>query len=225
MIDLNADSDKGTSKLNKNKQTSGGKNGLNGVQSNANEVERLRTQLTEERREHRRALFDIRALIDRHIAKVDKALEDEDDKTEVEKMKMKAVEVELNQEKSITEEIRRKVEAEKKENQRKKMREEKEEDTKDLDKEDPFDKIRATAKENFSPKSPQLSVSVSNGSKAKSIEDLDSSDTLDTTSSPSNVKSEAGKPSTPAKTLAINKIWKRKFGSTPTPIEIHIKHN
>ena len=74
MIDLNADSDKGTSKqtgLNKNKQTNNGvKNGLNGVQSNANEVERLRTQLTEERREHRRALFDIRALIDRHIAKV-----------------------------------------------------------------------------------------------------------------------------------------------------------
>ena len=29
----------------------------------------------------------------------------------------------------------------------------------------------------------------------------------------SQVKSEAGKPSTPAKTLAINKIWKRKFGS------------
>ena len=68
MIDLNADSDKGAGKqrgLNKNKQ-----NGLNGVQSNADQVERLRTQLTEERREHRRALFDIRALIDRHIAKV-----------------------------------------------------------------------------------------------------------------------------------------------------------
>ena len=137
MIDLNADSDKGTSKQNKNKQTGGVKNGLNGVQSNANEVERLRTQLTEERREHRRALFDIRALIDRHIAKVgctqkendvffqkndlfvpqvDKALEDEEDKTEVEKMKMKAVEVELNQEKSITEEMKRKVEAGKKVN-------------------------------------------------------------------------------------------------------------
>ena len=71
MIDLNADSDKGASKQNKNKQIGAGvKNGLNGVQSNANEVERLRTQLTEERREHRRALFDIRALIDRHIAKV-----------------------------------------------------------------------------------------------------------------------------------------------------------
>ena len=42
---------------------------------------------------------------------MDKALEDEDDKTEVEKLKMKAVEVELNQEKSITEEIKRKVEA------------------------------------------------------------------------------------------------------------------
>ena len=38
-------------------------------------------------------------------------MEDEDDKTEVEKLKMKAVEVELNQEKSITEEIKRKVEA------------------------------------------------------------------------------------------------------------------
>ena len=38
-------------------------------------------------------------------------MEDEDDKTEVEKMKIKAVEVELNQEKSITEEIKRKVEA------------------------------------------------------------------------------------------------------------------
>ena len=43
-------------------------------------------------------------------------MEDEDDKTEVEKMKMKAVEVELNQEKSITEEIKRKVEAGKKVN-------------------------------------------------------------------------------------------------------------
>ena len=41
-------------------------------------------------------------------------MEDEDDKTEVEKMKMKAVEVELNQEKSITEEIKRKVETGKK---------------------------------------------------------------------------------------------------------------
>ena len=50
------------------------------------------------------------------------------------------------------------MEAEKKEKQRKRMREEKEEDKKDLDEEDPFDKIRATAKENFSPKSPQLSV-------------------------------------------------------------------
>ena len=56
------------------------------------------------------------------------------------------------------------MEAEKKENQRKRMREEREE-KKDLDEEDPFDKIRATAKENFAPKSPQLSVSVSNGSK------------------------------------------------------------
>ena len=115
-------------------------------------------------------------------------MEDEDDKTEVEKMKMKAVEVELNQEKSITEEIKRKVEAgkiwkclnqpcfqveaEKKENQRKRMREEREEDTKDLDAEDPFDKIRAAAKENFSPKSPQLSVSVSNGSKVISLKYL-----------------------------------------------------
>ena len=43
-------------------------------------------------------------------------MEDEDDKTEVEKMKMKAVEVELNQEKSITEEIKRKVETGKKVN-------------------------------------------------------------------------------------------------------------
>ena len=41
-------------------------------QGNANmrEVEQLRSQLKEERREHRRALLDIRALIDRHIAKV-----------------------------------------------------------------------------------------------------------------------------------------------------------
>ena len=61
------------------------------------------------------------------------------------------------------------MEAEKKENQRKRMREDKEEDKKDLDEEDPFDKIRATAKENFSPKSPQLSVSVSNGSKVISL--------------------------------------------------------
>ena len=61
------------------------------------------------------------------------------------------------------------MEAEKKENQRKRMREEKEEEKKDLDEEDPFDKIRATAKENFSQKSPQLSVSVSNGSKVNSL--------------------------------------------------------
>ena len=61
------------------------------------------------------------------------------------------------------------MEAEKKETQRKRMREEREEDKKDLDEEDPFDKIRATAKENFSPKSPQLSVSVSNGSKVISL--------------------------------------------------------
>ena len=64
------------------------------------------------------------------------------------------------------------MEAEKKENQRKRMREEREEDTKDPDEEDPFDKIRATAKENFSPKSPQLSVSVSNGSKVISLKYL-----------------------------------------------------
>ena len=63
------------------------------------------------------------------------------------------------------------MEAEKKENQRKRMREEKE-DKKDLDEEDPFDKIRATAKENFSPKSPQLSVSISNGSKVNSLKYL-----------------------------------------------------
>ena len=61
------------------------------------------------------------------------------------------------------------MEAEKKENQRKRMREEREEEKKDLDEEDPFDKIRATAKENFAPKSPQLSVSVSNGSKVISL--------------------------------------------------------
>ena len=63
------------------------------------------------------------------------------------------------------------MEAEKKENQRKRMREEREE-KKDLDEEDPFDKIRATAKENFAPKSPQLSVSVSNGSKVISLKYL-----------------------------------------------------
>ena len=94
----------------------------------------------------------------------------EDDKTEVEKMKMKAVEVELNQEKSITEVMKRKVEAEKVENQRKRGRKEEddkeeEEDKKEkVDEEDPFDKIRATASETKL-KSPQLSVSVPNGLK------------------------------------------------------------
>ena len=85
-------------------------------------------------------------------------------------MKMKAVEVELNQEKSITEVMKRKVEAEKVENQRKRGR--KEEDDKEeeedkeekVDEEDPFDKIRATASETKL-KSPQLSVSVPNGLK------------------------------------------------------------
>ena len=85
-------------------------------------------------------------------------------------MKMKAVEVELNQEKSITEEMKRKVEAEKMENQRKRGRKEEddkeeEEDKKEkVDEEDPFDKIRATASETKL-KSPQLSVSVPNGLK------------------------------------------------------------
>ena len=86
-------------------------------------------------------------------------------------MKMKAVEVELNQEKSITEEMKRKVEAEKMENQRKRGRkgvdneEEEEENKKEkVDEEDPFDKIRATASETKL-KSPQLSVSVPNGLK------------------------------------------------------------
>ena len=93
-----------------------------------------------------------------------------DDKTEIKKMKIKAVEVELNQEKSITEEMKKKVEAEKRETQRKRRREEDEDskgsDEKDgLDEEDPFDKICATAKENFAKKSPQLSVSVPNGLK------------------------------------------------------------
>ena len=85
-------------------------------------------------------------------------------------MKMKAVEVELNQEKSITEVMKRKVEAEKVENQRKRGRKEEddkeeEEDKKEkVDEEDPFDKIRATASETKL-KSPQLSVSVPNGLK------------------------------------------------------------
>ena len=93
----------------------------------------------------------------------------DDDK--VEKMKMKAVEVELLQEKSITEEMKRKVEAEKRENQRKRGREEEEEEEEEKkekkeekEEEDPFDKIRATASENKL-KSPQLSVSVPNGLK------------------------------------------------------------
>ena len=98
----------------------------------------------------------------------------EDDKTEMEKMKMKAVEVELNQEKSITEEMKRKVEAEKMENQRKRGRKEDDGDNNEeevekkerVDEEDPFDKIRATASENKL-KSPQLSVSVPNGLKVK----------------------------------------------------------
>jgi len=51
-------------------------------------------------------------------------LGNEDNKKEVEKIKMKAVEVELNQEKSITEEMKRKVEAEKRDTQRKRGREE-----------------------------------------------------------------------------------------------------
>ena len=94
-------------------------------------------------------------------------MENEDDKTEIKKMKIKAVEVELNQEKSITEEMKKKVEAEKRETQRKRRREE-DDDSKgsdEKDEEDPFDKICATAKENFAKKSPQLSVSVPNGLK------------------------------------------------------------
>ena len=89
-------------------------------------------------------------------------------------MKMKAVEVELLQEKSITEEMKRKVEAEKRANQRKRGREEEEEEEEkkekkeEKDEEDPFDKIRATASENKL-KSPQLSVSVPNGLKVPTL--------------------------------------------------------
>ena len=71
MIDLNAETDRGSS--NKSRQAGGLKKeperGLcNG--GNGKEVQQLRAQLKEERREHRRALLDIRTLIDRHIAKV-----------------------------------------------------------------------------------------------------------------------------------------------------------
>ena len=73
MIDLNAETDRGSS--NKSRQAGGLKKDsergmCNGGLGNVREVEQLRTQLKEERREHRRALLDIRALIDRHIAKV-----------------------------------------------------------------------------------------------------------------------------------------------------------
>ena len=83
---------------------------------------------------------------------------------------MKAVEVELNQEKSITEEMKRKVEAEKRKRGREEDDKEEEEEVKKKEKveeEDPFDKIRATASENKL-KSPQLSVSVPNGLKVNS---------------------------------------------------------
>ena len=72
MIDLNAEADRGTS--NKSRQAGGLKKDsekCNGGLGNVREVEQqLRTQLKEERQEHRQALLDIRALIDRHIAKV-----------------------------------------------------------------------------------------------------------------------------------------------------------
>ena len=72
MIDLNAETDRGAS--NKSRQAGGLKKdpekcNIGGL-GNVREVEQLRTQLKEERREHRQALLDIRALIDRHIAKV-----------------------------------------------------------------------------------------------------------------------------------------------------------
>ena len=67
MIDLNAETERGTS----NKGLKKDSEKCNGGLGNVREVEQqLRTQLKEERQEHRQALLDIRALIDRHIAKV-----------------------------------------------------------------------------------------------------------------------------------------------------------
>ena len=69
MIDLNAETD---NKSNKSKLKKESEKCNNGGLENVREVEQqLRTQLKEERREHRQALLDIRALIDRHIAKVE----------------------------------------------------------------------------------------------------------------------------------------------------------
>ena len=76
MIDLNAEPDrnKPTTGLNKARQAGVKKESERSTLCNgegkASEVEQLRNQLKDERREHRRALLDIRTLIDRHIAKV-----------------------------------------------------------------------------------------------------------------------------------------------------------
>ena len=70
MIDLNADNDRGSSNKSRQGLKKEGERCNNGGVENVKEVEQLRTQLKEERQEHRQALLDIRALIDRHIAKV-----------------------------------------------------------------------------------------------------------------------------------------------------------
>ena len=76
MIDLNMEehnsSNKSRNQTGVKKESAMCNNG--GVQGTVREVEQLRSQLKEERREHRRALLDIRALIDRHIAKVSNLL-------------------------------------------------------------------------------------------------------------------------------------------------------
>ena len=75
MIDLNAEPDRNKpTGLNKARQAGVKKESERSTLCNgegkASEVEQLRNQLKDERREHRRALLDIRTLIDRHIAKV-----------------------------------------------------------------------------------------------------------------------------------------------------------
>ena len=180
MIDLNVDSssNKDINKLaNKHIETSANENKEVNKQTNhqSEEITQLQLQLLEERREHRRALLDIRAMIDQHIANVDVALGSDDDTLEVEKVKN----VEQNQEKNRTKSIQKKVETEKV-SERKRGREE-----------ELFDSVRTTTRESFSLKDannfPQLSVSVANVLTDNSIEDLDSSDAIDTihtTSSP-----------------------------------------
>ena len=179
MIDLNVDSNKEVNRQTSNHSEAAARE-IKEVNKQTNKqsevIAQLRLQLFEERLEHKRVLLDIRTLIDQHIAKADVALGREDNKLEVDKdlKEVKVKNVELNQEKTRTESIQKKVETEKL-SERKKVREE-----------ELFDSVpTTTSRERLclkdANKSPQLSVSVANCLTENSIEDLDSSDTIDTT--------------------------------------------